>query len=79
MLVAETAYNFLIQSLSETELERVIVMFDQHRKPKPTRPGNSHIWTIPECTEILLKVLHGRTKQGHKLKNTTSNKVATAR
>ena len=63
MLAAETAYNFLTASLSPTELERLINMFNQDKKPKAVNAKQSNIWTVPECTEILLKLLRNRTKK----------------
>ena len=64
MLTAETAYNLLTSSMTPTELDRLIAMFEKDRKPKAAKlKKQSDIWTVPECTEIVLKLLRNRTKK----------------
>lgn len=62
---AETAYN-VIQSLDPTELERLYAMIDRAAKAKQTlSKPKTHIWTVEECTEILLATHFNKSKRKH--------------
>jgi len=66
---AETAYN-VIQALPPEELQRLYAMLaiPEVRKVPKVRRSVIPIWTVAECTEILLATYFNKSKN----KNTSS-------
>lgn len=66
---AETAYN-VIQALPEAEKLRLYAMLDKDKTPAEVKAKKSNVWTIEECTELLIKHLNQqkRNRRGVKLK-----------
>ena len=56
---AETAYN-VIQALPESEKLRLYGMLEKDKKPVPVKTRKSNVWTIEECTEVVLKLMISR-------------------
>ena len=68
MLLAETAYN-IFQALPDGEKERLYAMMEKDRKPKPIKQTKkSNVWTIEECTEVVLKQM--KQRRDNRLKGT---------
>jgi len=63
MLLAETAYNIFL-ALPDGEKERLYAMMEKERKPKPVKlTKKSNVWTVEECTEVVLPLMKQRRNQ----------------
>lgn len=56
---AETAYN-VIQALPESEKLRLYAMLEKDKKPIPVKIKKSNVWSVAECTEVVLKLMIAR-------------------
>jgi hypothetical protein len=56
---AETAYN-VIQALPESEKLRLYAMLEKDKKPVPVKTKKSNVWSVAECTEVVLKLMIAR-------------------
>ena len=63
-LRAETAYN-IAMALPQPELQRLFAMLDKHQKPKAAVQSKkkSNVWSVEECTEVLIKFLNDSKKK----------------
>jgi len=60
MLLAETAYNIFL-ALPAGEKESLYAMMEKQRKPQPIKVSKkSNVWTVEECTEVVLPLMKQR-------------------
>lgn len=62
MLLAETAYNIFL-ALPEMEKQRLYAMMEKEKKVKPLQTKKSNVWTVEECTEVVLTLMKQRRNQ----------------
>ncbi len=66
-MLAETAYN-VIQALPESEKLRLYEMLEKDKKPIPVKTRKSNVWSVEECTEVVLKLMISRRDKRFKPK-----------
>lgn len=63
MLLAETAYSIFL-ALPDGEKERLYAMMEKVKKPIPKQSiKKSKVWTVNECTEVVLPLMIQRRNQ----------------